>query len=284
MKKNALCFAVILILLISLTGCPMSQDIIEYQLNLSLSSDESGVHLNMVDPISKGVSHELTGALKNAYIIWVKRRVAQSNDSWEYVGNVQRSRPNHLYDTDCKFDDYFVEEGVTYEYCLKVSLYDNETQQSSTINSMCSEITAKGGYGEARFDSTVTYTYNSETSLLKLNLNPEIQVNCPPGVISPYNIGIWNGDKRYDWNHTLTPSELENGIYLNSDDLHIPNLGYTNNNPLLNTPVNIDLWMEFTRFDDTHLITTWQCLGTLSGDIVSTWNSETPPVSIVITK
>lgn len=283
MGKKILFICAFFIMLISFTGCPMSQENIEYELDLSLSSDESGVHIKMVDPVTRGESHELVGELLNANMIWVKRRIAQSNDSWDFVGYVQRPRPDHLYDTDCKFDDYYVDEGVTYEYCLEVTLYDNETHHSTKIDSITNQITAQGGYGEAKFDSEVSYVYDSETSLFKIELDPEIQYNTPDGVISPFHIGIWNGEKKYDWCHTLTPSEMENGIYLNSDDIFMPELGFVNETPLINTPVNIAFWMEFTRFDESHLITTWRCFGNLTGDIVSTWDNSNP-VSITITK
>lgn len=254
-----------LLFIIIFTSCQNNLSPIEYELKLTLSTDNEGVHVSMVEPISKAVNHELLGELLEANKVWVKRRIANTDDDWDFVGYVQRRTPEYLYDTDCYFDDYYVNEGVTYEYCLEVSLYDQETHESTTLDSNYYTITSLGGYGETTFDSNISYTYDENTSLLQFAFNPELTIFNPEGVSSPCHIGIWNGDRRYDWNHTLTMDEIENGLYLNN--LNMPEIGFSNNNALYDEPVNISFWMEYTRFEENGLINTWRVLGNLTGAI-----------------
>ncbi len=264
MKKNLKIFFYLFIAIIFIS-CRNNLTPIEYELKLTLSTDNEGIHVSMVEPISKAVNHELLGELLDANKVWVKRRLAYSEDDWDFVGYVQRRIPEYLYDTDCYFDDYYVNEGVAYEYSLEVSLYDIETHESTKLYSNNYIITAQGGYGETTFDSNISYTYNENTSLLQFDFNPELTIFNPEGVSSPCHIGVWNGERRYDWNHTLTMDEIENGLYLN--DLNMPEIGYSNHNALYDESVNIRFWMEYTRFEEDGLINTWRILGDISGDI-----------------
>lgn len=265
------------------TGCAIGEDNIEYTLNLTLTTDAEGVHIAMIDEVSRAVSQTLNGELLNANRICVKRRV-QSDvpNEWDFVGYVQRGGSTYLYATDCFFDDYFVDSGVTYEYVIDVSLYDSETQESTELSSIPAVITTEGGYGETTCSSTVSYTYETATGMLNLSLSPEISIICPEIFPSPYHIGIHNGDRRYDWNHTLTQDEMANGIYLTDSDLLIPEIGHLNGNSLFDTPVNISFWMEFMDFCDDGLITTWRVIGDISGPLTERPNAENPGVKITI--